>query len=74
MAELSDLRGIGPASAAVLAEHGLGTVSKLARAGVDALTAVPGFGATRARAVLDAARDALGADPVPAATVSAPAP
>ena len=45
MPELSDLRGIGPATATVLAEHGIGTVSKLARAGVDALVAVPGFGA-----------------------------
>lgn len=71
MPELSDLRGIGPVTAAVLAEHGLGSVSKLARAGIDALTAVPGFGAARARAVLDAAREAVGAEPAPTVPAAA---
>ncbi len=59
MAELQDISGIGPATAALLGDHGLTSVKKLAKADLAAITAVPGFGPTRARAVQAAARAAL---------------
>lgn len=56
MAELRDIRGIGPATAMALADHGLTSVKKLAKAGLDAIVAVPGFGPVRAAAVRAEAR------------------
>ena len=56
MAELRDIRGIGPATAVALADHGLTSVKKLAKAGIDAIIAVPGFGPIRAAAVRAEAR------------------
>jgi len=59
MAELHDIRGIGPATATLLADHGLTSVKKLAKADLDAITAVPGFGPVRAAAVRAEALAAL---------------
>lgn len=59
MAELQEIRGIGPATAALLGDHGLTSVKKLAKADLDTITGVPGFGPTRARAVQAEARAAL---------------
>ncbi len=64
MAELHDLRGIGPATATALAEHGLTSVKKLAKADLDRITAVPGFGPVRAGIVRAEARAALPSPPV----------
>ena len=63
MAELHEIKGVGPATAARLAEHGLTSTKKLAKADLDAIVAVPGFGPVRAAAVRSAARAAL---PAPA--------
>ena len=73
MAELHEIKGVGPATAARLAEHGLTSTKKLAKADLDAIVAVPGFGPVRAALVRDAARAALPA-PAPAAAPSADAP
>ena len=59
MADLEDIRGVGAATASTLADHGLTSVKKLAKAGIDAITAVPGFGVIRATAVRDEARAAV---------------
>lgn len=59
MAELREIRGIGPATAATLAERGIDSVEKLAAADVASVAQVPGFGPRRAEAVQAAARAAL---------------
>lgn len=69
MAELHDIRGIGPATATLLADHGLTSVKKLAKADLDAITAVAGFGPVRAAAVR---ADALAALPTKAPKAKAP--
>jgi nucleotidyltransferase/DNA polymerase involved in DNA repair len=65
MAELNDIRGIGPATAAALAAHGLDSVKKLAKAGIDAIAAVPGFGPIRAERVRAEARATVPDDDEP---------
>lgn len=59
MAELHEIRGIGPATAATLAERGIDSVEKLAAADLASVAQVPGFGPKRAEAVLAAANAAL---------------
>jgi NAD-dependent DNA ligase len=56
MAQLEDIHGVGPATATALAEQGLGSVKKVAKAKVKHVAAVPGFGAVRARTVRNSAR------------------
>ena len=53
---LTSVNGIGPAAAAVLAEHGIASAEQLAACVVDTLVKVPGFGPARATATLRAAR------------------
>ncbi len=62
--DLTTLSGIGAATAAKLAEHGIGSVEALAASSIEQITAVPGFGPVRAAAIRQAA----------AATPAAPAP
>ena len=52
---ITDISGIGPASASVLAEHGFSSIESLATTTVKALAAVPGFSAARAAKVIAAA-------------------
>jgi len=52
---LTDIPGIGPSTAALLAEHGIDSVKALKKAGIKGLTKVPGFGEARAATVLNAA-------------------
>ena len=52
---LTQIRGIGPATAKQLEEAGLGTVEAVAGAEPDQLAAVPGFGPLRAAGVIEAA-------------------
>jgi Holliday junction resolvasome RuvABC DNA-binding subunit len=61
-----DIPGIGPAAAAALAEHSIKTLTDLAKASVETISAVPGFSEARATRVIDAARDLL---PAPAETI-----
>ena len=60
MAKLTDVPGIGPAAAKLLAEHKIKTVEALAAVGLADLKAISGFGGDiRARAVKKAAADCL---------------
>ena len=59
-----DIPGIGPATEAGLAEHGIRTLRKLAGTSVEKLAAVPGFSEARATRVIAAASTLLaGASP-----------
>ncbi|MGH8548920.1 MAG: helix-hairpin-helix domain-containing protein [Methylococcales bacterium] len=46
--KITDVKGIGPSTAAVLAEYGIKTVRDLASASVPSLIAIPGFNEFRA--------------------------
>jgi hypothetical protein len=46
--KITDVKGIGPSTAAVLAEHGIKSVRDLAAASVPRLIAIPGFSEFRA--------------------------
>ena len=54
-----DIPGIGPAAAEALAEHRINTLSGLARASVEMVSAVPGFSEARAAKVIAAANQLL---------------
>lgn len=56
--QLTDIPGIGDATATLLGEHGIDSFKQLRKGGVSALCMVPGFGQIRATRVL-AAADAL---------------
>lgn len=56
---LTSVSGIGPAAAAVLAEHGFASAEQLAASVIEDLVKVPGFGAVRAATTLRAARSLL---------------
>lgn len=60
--DLTDVSGIGAGSAAVLRESGISSVRDLAETPLESLVQVPGFGPTRAAAVIRAAQ-ALVLDP-----------
>jgi DNA polymerase/3'-5' exonuclease PolX len=55
---LTDIRGIGESTVALLAEHGIDSVKALRKAGKKKLARIPGFGEKRAAATL-AATEAL---------------
>lgn len=50
--QVTDISGIGEATAVLLAEHGLDSVKALEKGGVKKLMTVPGFGEIRANVVL----------------------
>lgn len=68
--QLTDITGIGEATAATLQAGGLKTAEDVANAAIEDITAVPGFGYTRAARVRALARDLVGS---PAAANSGPA-
>jgi transcription termination factor NusA len=53
--KLSDISGVGPATARLLAESGFASVEAIATATPQELARVPGFGEARAAAVIAAA-------------------
>lgn len=59
MVKLTDVTGIGPATAKLLFEHQIKTVAALASISLTELQKVPGFSDIRARAVKKAAADCL---------------
>ncbi len=65
---LTSVSGIGPAAAAVLAQHGFTSAEQLAASVIEELVKVPGFGQARAATTLRAARSLVegAAQPVPA--------
>lgn len=59
MAKLTDVAGIGPVTATVLANHHIKTPEALAAASITDLEKIPGFSVLRAKAVKKAATDCL---------------
>lgn len=71
---ITEVRGIGASTAAVLEKHGFRSAEDLAAATVADIAAVPGFGESRAQKVKDAANDRLNNPPATAEAAPAPAP
>lgn len=69
--KLTQISGIGPATADVLTSNGFDSVQAIANATVAALSRVPGFGPARAAVVIGAAKAALSvpeaSEPTPSA-------
>ncbi len=65
---LEDVTGIGPATAKVLAEHGIASAEDLAARQVEEIALVHGFSTIRAAQVVAAARDLFVLKPVVAET------
>jgi hypothetical protein len=61
-----DVKGIGPASAALLKKAGIETVDKLAEATIAAVSAVQGFGEARAALVIEDAKTLIAPESKPA--------
>ena len=61
MSDITAVAGIGPATANVLAEHGIKTAAELAAATVESLVAIPGFSTSRAKTAIAAAKASLDA-------------
>jgi NAD-dependent DNA ligase len=57
--KLTQISGIGPATARTLAVNGFSTIKEVAGATAGQLAQVPGFGAARAAAVIAAAKSLL---------------
>lgn len=53
--QLSKISGVGPATARVLAESGFTSVEAVAKATIQEMARVPGFGEARAKVVISAA-------------------
>lgn len=73
---ITDISGIGDATAQRLKAHGIDSVEAVAQASIEQLAAVPGIGANRAAALRESARRLLRgatADPRISETVPAPA-
>ena len=56
---ITDIAGVGPVAADALAEHGINTLTRLARASIERVAAVPGFSEARAARVIAAAAELL---------------
>ncbi len=63
---ITEIRGIGASTAAVLAKHGFKSAEDLAKASIDEIVAVPGFGESRAQKIKEAANERLSNPPAPA--------
>ncbi|WP_028579308.1 helix-hairpin-helix domain-containing protein [Desulfogranum japonicum] len=57
--QITEVTGIGPHTAQILAQYGYDNVETLAAASVELLSAVPGFGAARAELIIAAAQKLL---------------
>lgn len=58
-----EVKGIGPATAKVLAENGINSAELLATAKLGTIMAIPGFSEARAEKTIAAAKDAVGNAP-----------
>ena len=58
---ITKIPGIGVKTAEDLTGHGFKTVAAVARSSVDKLSTVPGFGPSRSRAIIEAAKALLAA-------------
>jgi len=69
---LTDIPGIGEATAATLQAGGLKTAEDVAAAAIEDITAVPGFGYTRAARIRSLAKELVGSSAAPDSDTSAP--
>lgn len=60
--DIAKVKGIGPATAKIMAEHGLHTVEDLVAGGIEKLLEVPGFSSIRAARVTKDAKALLTAE------------
>jgi len=71
MASISEVKGIGPATAKALAAKGFKTAEKLAKAGTADVIVVSGIGDARANALIAAAQALIAAAGAPKAPAKA---
>ena len=64
---IEDVKGIGPASAALLKEAGIGTLGELAATTIASVTSVKGFSEIRATRVIEGAKALLKTEKKPTA-------
>lgn len=64
--DIAKVKGIGPASVKIMAEHGLCSVEDIVAGGVEKLLGVPGFSSIRAARINEEAKNLLAAE-MPAA-------
>ena len=70
---VTKISGIGPKTAAILANHGFKTVEAIAKSTVEKLSGVPGFGPSRSRTIISAASALVAGTPAKTSkTVSSP--
>ena len=69
---ITDVRGIGPSTATILAENGIATAEDLAAQTVRQVASIKTFSEVRAAQVIEAAKALLAAEPAPAAAKKAP--
>jgi NAD-dependent DNA ligase len=62
--QLTNIPGVGAATARALVDAGFSTVEAIAKASEDKLAAVPGFGPSRAAVAIAAARDLVASEGV----------
>jgi len=60
--QLTNIPGVGAATARALVDAGFSTVEAIAKASEDKLAAVPGFGPSRAAVAIAAARDLVASE------------
>lgn len=63
MAKVTEIKGVGPATAKLFAKSGFNTVGKIADAAVVDLATIPGVGEKRASSIIGAAGALLGDEP-----------
>jgi len=70
---ISQVRGIGPATAAILAENGIATAEDLAGKSIGEVASIKTFSETRATRVIEDAKALLAGEPLPTAVQDEPA-
>lgn len=71
--ELTELTGVGPRGAEILAEHGFRSLKAIAAANVEALSQVPGFSEARAQKCINQAKTLLANDTITATEIESTA-
>lgn len=69
---IEEVKGIGPASAALLSSAGIGTIKKLATASIADVAAVKGFSEIRATRVIEAAKTLVASEQKSSSKTKAP--
>ncbi|MCP4125479.1 MAG: hypothetical protein GY753_00265 [Gammaproteobacteria bacterium] len=59
MVDILDIKGVGESAKSVLVEHGFKSVKAISKASIESVSAVPGFGPARSKAIILAAADLM---------------